>query len=142
MTEQSELSEFGEQLAHVQTDSQLNWAAVKDAEPMRRENARSDVEPGDSDAGDDGLLITFELASGRELDLWYRKPTEWDIVAENLVLLLEYWDLDPGDLDKLAGEEELHEIPVEHDESVGDFRPDWQRIVQTIQTRQLEAKDD
>jgi len=142
MTRQTDLSEFGEELSAVRADSQLEWAAVQSGKILRREDAFSDITPEDPNALDEGLEIVFELASGRVIEEWFEKPTEWDMMSNNLVLLLEYWELDPGDIEQLNDEENVFEIPVEHDDSVGDFRPDWQAIEQTIHTRQLEEEDD
>lgn len=143
MTRQSDLTEFGSELADVQADTQLEWAAVEEAEVMRREDAFSDVSPDDPDAADEGLRITYHLASGRTVEEWYEKPTEWDMMMNDLVLLLEYWQLDPGDIDQLNDEDEVYEVPVEHDDSVGNFRPDWQSVEQTIHTREkAEEVDD
>lgn len=143
MTRQTELTEFGNDLSNVKADSQLEWAAVADASVMRRERAYSDVTPDEDGASDEGLRIRFNLASGRSIEEWYEKPTEWDIMSNNLVLLLEYWGLDPSEIEQLDDdEEEVFEVPVTHDDSVGNFVPDWQEIERTIHTRQLEEKDD
>jgi hypothetical protein len=142
VTRQSELNEFGQDLSDVQADTQLEWAAVENAAVMRREDAFTDVTPGDAGASDQGITVTYHLASGRTVEEWYEKPTEWDMVANDLVLLLEYWELDPGDIDQLDADDEVFEVPVEHDDSVGNFRPDWQAIERTIHTRELDAEDD
>lgn len=138
---QTTLSDFAADLEAVQADSQLEWAAVSSATVATREQAFSDVEPPDEDARDEGLLVEYELASGRRIEDWYAKPTEWDMVTNNLVLLLEYWNLDPVDMERLDGDEEVYEVPVTHDNAIGDFRVDFRQVERTIEARS-QGEDD
>ena len=135
---QTKLSDFGDDLADIRMDGKLGWAGVKDAEPMTKEAYFEDVEPGDDDADVPGLSITFETASGREFSDWFPKPTEWDPVMSNLVLLLEFWEIHPGEIERLIDEGETFEIPYDAEADA----PDWAEIERTIHTRQLEEADD
>lgn len=139
---QTDLGEFADELADVQADSQLKWAAVVDAEVMRRETAFKDVVYRDDNRHDEGVLLTFELASGQEFEQWYAKPPQWYESISDLVTLLKYWGVSPGDLDKLANDDDVYEVPVEFDHGEHHWQPDWQEIEKSLHTRQLEAQDD
>lgn len=134
------IDEFGDELAKVRMDSQLKWAEVDDAEVMTREEAFDDVKPSDGSARDEGIEITFSLASERTVSVWYRKPHNWSPMKD-LVLLLHYWELDPGDIDRLTDDDRTFEVPMSYDDSEEAFRLDWQTIEQTVHTQQLEEDD-
>lgn len=132
-----DIDDFADELAAIQTDSNLNWAGVRNATPVTRERYYDSVDPSDDDAHDYGLAIEFEAASGETFSEWYEKPPEWDHWKSDLVLLLLFWDIDPGDLDKLRDDEEVYEVPLNDDRSI-----DWQEIERSVHTKQLEEADD
>lgn len=134
-----DLEEFGKRLANKQTDTQLKVATVKDAEPMIRESYYDRVTPNASGASDAGLKVTFETASGRTFNEWFEEPAKWDMVMSDLVLLLEYWDLHPGDIDRLGSDDHVFEVPVAYEK--GNPTIDWQSVEQTVNTSQLEERD-
>lgn len=137
-----DIEEFGEDIASTRMDTKMEWAEVVGADPMTREEFDEDIGPGHADAKDEGLFIQFRMASGDLKDEWFRKPNEWDIIASNLVLLLKFWELHPGDLDKLNSNDESFELPMRYESGEGQWQPDWRKIEQTVHTRSLEEDDD
>lgn len=106
-----DLEEYGKELRNIKTDSDFEWASVADAQPT-----------------DIGLQITWELASGREFVQEYETPEEWTSLSSRLVRLLEFWDLDPTDIDLLNDSDLTHEIPARYDVGEEAWRPDWNAI--------------
>lgn len=137
-----DIEEFAEELASTKTDTKMEWAAVASATPVPKEKYFDNVEPGDADARDRGLTITFETASGREINEWYKKPVEWDLLTSNLVLLLEFWGLDPGDVDRLNHDDVSFEVPLRFNQGRERWEPDWNEIERSVHTKRLEAQED
>lgn len=134
-----DIDDFADDLRNVKLDDQMQWAAVRSAEPMTREAFYESVDPSDDHASDEGLAVTFELASGDDFDCWWVKPDEW-VLTDNLVLLLATWGLDPGDLSQLNGDDETWEVPVTwtHD----GWQPDWERVEERLRAQRTEGNDE
>lgn len=130
---QKKIDEFGTELSDLRTDSKLNVARVVDVETAERKYGGDYPQ---HDLVDEGVVITYETASGRTFNKWHRKPDEW-VEVFDLVLLLDYWDLHPGDIDRLSSDDYTFEVPLSEGTDI-----DWQSIERTVHTEQLEAGDD
>lgn len=137
---QTDLSDFGDELRGVKTDEHISAAVVDDAQVMRREDAFEAIGPLSDGSDDEGLRVEYRLTSGRTVKEWYVKPRQWDL-KQDLVLLFEYWGLDPGDIEQLRGEEEVYEVPVTFDEFESEYTVDTREIERTLHTRELEEAD-
>lgn len=122
-----DLHDFGEELSRVQTDTTMEWAAVKSATVCRRTDYHSDVDRNDDNATDRGLQITFETASGKQITRWYEKPDEWNPLHSDLVLLFAFWDLTPDEIEKLNDGVD-YEVPLEYDPYEEEWNLSWSEI--------------
>lgn len=137
----SDLDEFGKELSNVKMDTKMEWAAVEDVEVSEKYEAMDAVDLNDPGGSDDGIQITYQMASGQRFVRWYAKPSDWNRIHD-LVLLLDFWGVHPGEIERLEDDDETFEVPLKFVQATDEWKIDWQEIERTIHTRQLEAQGD
>lgn len=117
---QKRLDEFGRQLSELKIASDVEEAEVFDLWPEESE-------------GVEMLAVLYQTATGETFLKEYRKPPDYD-TAYDLVVLLQYAEVDPNSLDELLGTR----VPIER--QAGHWKLDWARMEATITTRRTEGE--